>query len=160
MGLYIRSLLMFSAACFFLHLSLKFLKLPPFSTARLSFSHALAHSGRALRGLQVREEGLRGLFRGNGLNCVRVAPGKAIELCVFETVHAITGRADVAGGAAGALNTLATYPLEMLRTRVALDSTQARGGIITSLRRIARNEGPQVCVRVKPPTPKFFPEHD
>lgn len=94
-----------------------------------------------------REEGVKGLFRGNGLNCCRVAPGKAIELCTFETLRALTGRADIAGGAAGALNTLATYPLEVLRTRVALDPAQAKGGIVTALRRVSNTEGSKALYR-------------
>mmetsp|Transcript_12860 Transcript_12860/g.27137 ORF Transcript_12860/g.27137 Transcript_12860/m.27137 type:complete len:413 (-) Transcript_12860:396-1634(-) len=95
----------------------------------------------------VQAEGVKGLFRGNGLNCCRVAPGKAIELCAYETIKALTGRSDLAGGAAGALNTVATYPLEVLRTRVALDPAAGKGGLVHSLKRIARKEGKSTFYR-------------
>ena len=97
--------------------------------------------------LQVQAEGVKGLFRGNGLNCCRVAPGKAIELCTYETIKALTGRSDLAGGAAGALNTVATYPLEVLRTRVALSPAAGKGGVVQSLKRIARVEGKKTFYR-------------
>lgn len=95
----------------------------------------------------VKSEGVKGLFRGNALNCCRVAPGKAIELCAYETIKALTGRSDLAGGVAGALNTAATYPLEVLRTRVALDPAALNGGIVTSFKRIAKNEGRRTFYR-------------
>mmetsp|Transcript_10227 Transcript_10227/g.13957 ORF Transcript_10227/g.13957 Transcript_10227/m.13957 type:complete len:406 (+) Transcript_10227:168-1385(+) len=95
----------------------------------------------------VRKEGVKGLFRGNGLNCCRIGPSKAIELCVFETLNSLLGRADIAGGAAGAVSTLATYPLEVLRTRVALNPEYAKGGVLSALRRISRVEGKQVLYR-------------
>jgi solute carrier family 25 phosphate transporter 23/24/25/41 len=95
----------------------------------------------------VQSEGVKGLFRGNGLNCCRVAPGKAIELCAYETIKALTGRSDLAGGAAGALNTVATYPLEVLRTRVALNPAAGKGGLVRSLKRIARKEGKSTFYR-------------
>ena len=106
--------------------------------------------------LQFKEEGVKGLFRGNGLNCVRVAPGKAIELCTFETVRALTGRAEIAGGVAGALNTLATYPLEVLRTRCALDQRVAKGGIGRALKRITRKEGVSVSTFWLPCCPVYL----
>jgi len=95
----------------------------------------------------MKAEGVQGLFRGNALNCCRVAPGKAIELCAYETIKALTGRSDLAGGIAGALNTAATYPLEVLRTRVALDPLALKGGIVASMRRIAKTEGRKTFYR-------------
>jgi len=116
----------------------------PLDVAKLKFMLEKPGANRTVLTVLTRtfkEEGVKGLFRGNGLNCVRVAPGKAIELCTFETIRALTGRAEVAGGVAGALNTLATYPLEVLRTRCALDQKVAKGGIGLALKRIAHKEG-------------------
>ncbi|EFJ37138.1 hypothetical protein SELMODRAFT_23827, partial [Selaginella moellendorffii] len=76
-------------------------------------------------------DGWLGLFRGNGVNCIRVAPCKAIELCTFEVVKKMLSSqgnpfcgvaAPVAGGAAGMAGTLATYPLELIRTRISLQA--------------------------------------
>lgn len=124
----------------------------PLDVAKLKFMLEKPAQGANATVLNVlsrtfKEEGVKGLFRGNGLNCVRVAPGKAIELCTFETVRALTGRAEIAGGVAGALNTLATYPLEVLRTRCALDQRAAKGGIGRALKRIARKEGVSAVYR-------------
>lgn len=124
----------------------------PLDVAKLKFMLEKPVQGASLSVMGIlsrtfREDGVKGLFRGNGLNCCRVAPGKAIELCTFETVRALTGRADIAGGAAGALNTLATYPLEVLRTRVALDPSQGRGGLVKALRRVSRSEGSTALYR-------------
>ncbi|GAQ78624.1 mitochondrial substrate carrier family protein [Klebsormidium nitens] len=74
------------------------------------------------------EGGWKAFFRGNGINCLRVAPCKAIELCVFENLKRALSKdegslmsfvaAPVAGGAAGMMSTVATYPLELMRTRM------------------------------------------
>ncbi|KAH7300645.1 hypothetical protein KP509_24G073000 [Ceratopteris richardii] len=77
----------------------------------------------------VEQDGWKGLFRGNFVNCIRVAPSKAIELYVFETVRRALNKdghplkhfaATVAGGCAGMAGTIATYPLELIRTRLSV----------------------------------------
>ena len=52
------------------------------------------------RTTKVEKEGFKGLFNGNGLNVLRVAPAKAIELAVFESIYQFTG---------------ILYPLSLLR---------------------------------------------
>ena len=63
------------------------------------------------------------------MNCIRVAPSKAVELFVFETVkknfnkegHPLKNAASIfAGGAAGMAGTITTYPLELMRTRISV----------------------------------------
>ncbi|KAJ7518944.1 hypothetical protein O6H91_20G016400 [Diphasiastrum complanatum] len=90
-----------------------------------------------------------GQKRGNGVNCVRVAPCKAIELCVFEIVKRLLNKdgnplqnvaAPVAGGAAGMAGTLATYPLEVLRTRMAIQP-EHYNGMISAVTKVLREEG-------------------
>ncbi|KAJ7518942.1 hypothetical protein O6H91_20G016400 [Diphasiastrum complanatum] len=97
----------------------------------------------------MKEDGWKGLFRGNGVNCVRVAPCKAIELCVFEIVKRLLNKdgnplqnvaAPVAGGAAGMAGTLATYPLEVLRTRMAIQP-EHYNGMISAVTKVLREEG-------------------
>lgn len=97
----------------------------------------------------VEHDGWQGLFRGNLVNCIRVAPSKAIELCVFETVRRALNReghplrhaaATIAGGAAGMAGTFATYPLELLRTRLSVQP-ELYSSLSQAIRKIAQEEG-------------------
>jgi len=75
-----------------------------------------------------RAEGLRGLFKGNGANCLKVAPSRGTQFLVYEfvkrqlAVSAATGVALsagqrlVAGGIAGMVAALIVYPLEVIKT--------------------------------------------
>ncbi|XP_047331747.1 adenine nucleotide transporter BT1, chloroplastic/mitochondrial-like [Impatiens glandulifera] len=74
----------------------------------------------------VENEGWKGLFRGNLVNVIRVAPSKGIELLVYDTVkkHLMPEfplpASLVAGGIAGMSSTLCTYPLELIKTRLTV----------------------------------------
>jgi solute carrier family 25 phosphate transporter 23/24/25/41 len=92
----------------------------------------------------MKTEGWQGLFRGNGVNVIRVAPSKAIELFAYDTVktllapkpgepsHLIIPASTVAGATAGVCSTLCTYPLELLKTRLTIQVTfiQNQGGLL------------------------------
>ncbi|CAL9180724.1 unnamed protein product [Musa hybrid cultivar] len=77
-------------------------------------------------------EGWKGLFRGNFVNVIRVAPSKAIELFAYDTAKKALTPKDgelpklpipssvVAGAFAGVSSTLCTYPLELLKTRLTI----------------------------------------
>ncbi|XP_078428021.1 mitochondrial substrate carrier family protein [Wolffia australiana] len=78
-------------------------------------------------------EGWTGLFRGNLVNVLRVAPSRAIELFAFETGKKLLTPQPgeppktplppslVAGAMAGVCSTLCTYPLELLKTRLTIE---------------------------------------
>lgn len=80
----------------------------------------------------MEHEGWQGLFRGNGVNVIRVAPSKAIELFAYDTVKKfLTPRpgeppripfaiSPIAGATAGVCSTICTYPLELLKTRMTI----------------------------------------
>ncbi|XP_019188897.1 PREDICTED: adenine nucleotide transporter BT1, chloroplastic/mitochondrial [Ipomoea nil] len=77
-------------------------------------------------------EGWTGLFRGNLVNVIRVAPSKAIELFAYDTVNKNLSSKPgeqpklpipaslVAGACAGVSSTLVTYPLELVKTRLTI----------------------------------------
>ncbi|MCO5557028.1 hypothetical protein L7F22_010583 [Adiantum nelumboides] len=97
----------------------------------------------------LEQDGWQGLFRGNLVNCIRVAPSKAIELCVFETVRRVLNKeghplkhmaATIAGGAAGMAGTVATYPLELIRTRISVQP-ELYSSLSQAVRKIAQDEG-------------------
>jgi hypothetical protein len=74
-------------------------------------------------------EGVRGFYRGNAANVLRVIPVYALKfsgndffrslLSKEGTVPLTTPRLLAAGAGAGALQILATYPLDLLRTRMS-----------------------------------------
>lgn len=106
----------------------------------------------------MKTDGWKGLFRGNFVNVIRVAPSKAIELFAYDTVNkqlsAKPGEQPklpipaslVAGACAGVSSTLCTYPLELLKTRLTIQ----RGvydGLFDAFLKIVREEGPSELYR-------------
>ncbi|GAA0154865.1 mitochondrial carrier protein [Lithospermum erythrorhizon] len=98
-------------------------------------------------------EGWQGLFRGNFVNVIRVAPSKAIELFAYDTVNKKLSSkpgepskipippALVAGACAGVSSTLVTYPLELLKTRLTIERG-AYSSLLDAFVKILREGGP------------------
>ncbi|KAK9947594.1 hypothetical protein M0R45_003210 [Rubus argutus] len=59
-------------------------------------------------------DGWQGLYKGNLVNVIRVAPSKGIELFAYDMLHQLLG------AVAGFSSTLCTYPLELLKTRLTV----------------------------------------
>ncbi|XP_047151181.1 adenine nucleotide transporter BT1, chloroplastic/mitochondrial-like [Vigna umbellata] len=100
----------------------------------------------------MKTDGWKGLFRGNFVNVIRVAPSKAIELFVYDTVNKNLSPKPgeqpklaippslIAGACAGVSSTICTYPLELLKTRLTIQ----RGvyeGLLDAFLKIVREEG-------------------
>ncbi|KAK8657851.1 hypothetical protein V6N13_036070 [Hibiscus sabdariffa] len=79
----------------------------------------------------LKEDGVLGFFRGNGLNVVKVAPESAIKFYAYEMLKNVIGDSmgdksgDIgasgrllAGGAAGAVAQCAIYPMDLVKTRL------------------------------------------
>ncbi|KAJ4707913.1 adenine nucleotide transporter BT1, chloroplastic/mitochondrial-like [Melia azedarach] len=106
----------------------------------------------------MKTDGWKGLFRGNLVNVIRVAPSKAIELFAFDTVNKglSTNPGEepkipipaslVAGACAGVSSTLCTYPLELVKTRLTIQRG-AYKGILDAFIKIVREEGPAELYR-------------
>jgi len=98
-------------------------------------------------------DGWRGLFRGNFVNVIRVAPSKAIELFAYDTIKKVlTPNPDepmklpippslLAGACAGFTSTLCTYPLELLKTRITIQR-DVYNNLLDAMVKIVRDEGP------------------
>ncbi|GMM32747.1 Mrx21 protein [Saccharomycopsis crataegensis] len=85
-----------------------------------------------------KEEGAAGLFRGNGINCVRVFPYQAVQFVTFQylkteilthhndsTIDQLTTVERLGAGAiAGTISVLATYPMDLVRTRLSIQTAQ------------------------------------
>lgn len=106
---------------------------------RVCFSHILD------------EGGVRGLWRGNGMNIVKIVPESALKFTTYEKVkRLIKGDSEedlsiyeriCAGASAGALSQTVIYPLDVMKTRLALGKTGQYRGILRSCCKIYRSEG-------------------
>lgn len=85
-------------------------------------------------GQVYREEGTAGLFRGNGLNCIRIFPYSAVQFVVYEFCkrhffhvtepgQQLTNPQRLFSGAlCGGASVVATYPLDLVRTRLSVQT--------------------------------------
>ena len=101
-----------------------------------------------------KSDGLRGLFRGHSATLLRVFPYAGIKFLAYEQIRAAVipskqfetpGRRFASGSLAGVTSVFFTYPLEVIRVRMAFD-TKSHGR--TSLSRTCR----QIYYE-HPPTP-------
>ncbi|KAH6804761.1 Mitochondrial substrate carrier family protein [Perilla frutescens var. frutescens] len=100
----------------------------------------------------MKNEGWKGLFRGNFVNVIRVAPSKAIELFVYDTVNKNLSSKPgeqpklpfppslVAGACAGVSSTLVTYPLELVKTRLTIQR-EVYNGVFDAFVKILKEGG-------------------
>ncbi|XVF34377.1 hypothetical protein REPUB_Repub18cG0054200 [Reevesia pubescens] len=106
----------------------------------------------------MQTDGWKGLFRGNFVNVIRVAPSKAIELFAFDTVNKQLSPKPgeeskipippslIAGACAGVSSTLCTYPLELVKTRLTIEKNMY-DGILDAFLKILQKEGPAELYR-------------
>ncbi|KAK9477297.1 mitochondrial carrier domain-containing protein [Lipomyces japonicus] len=79
-----------------------------------------------------KEEGWRGFMRGNGLNCVRIVPYSAVQYSsytIYKDVVMEHGKTELdtprrlaAGAMAGITSVVVTYPLDIIRTRLSIQT--------------------------------------
>ena len=100
-----------------------------------------------------KEEGILGYWKGNIPQVIRVLPYSAIQLYSYEVfktflkgpnADSLSGsdvflRDVVAGGAAGMFSSWVTYPLDVMRLRLAVDSNVKNG--VQVLQKMIREEG-------------------
>lgn len=104
----------------------------------------------------VREEGVLALWRSNGVNCIRIVPVYALKFGLNDTFKELytqpgqdvsrglhTWQLVAAGGSAGAVQGSLTYPLDLVKTRLALakDMGVHYSGIGDCIRRTVAQEG-------------------
>lgn len=105
----------------------------------------------------LKEGGVYSLWRGNGINVMKIAPESALKFMAYEQAKAfIRGKSDkelklserfVAGSIAGAFSQTAIYPMEVLKTRLALRTTGQYTSIWDAARKIYRREGARTFYR-------------
>lgn len=99
----------------------------------------------------LKEGGVRSLWRGNGINVLKIAPESAIKFAAYEQVkRLIRGNEKrqmtiyerfAAGACAGGVSQTVIYPLEVLKTRLALRKTGQYAGILDAAKKIYFKEG-------------------
>ncbi|KAI8093736.1 mitochondrial carrier domain-containing protein [Halteromyces radiatus] len=82
------------------------------------------------------EEGMVGMMRGNGTNVLRIIPYSASQFAAYEYFKNLlmdkneteldTPRRLVSGALAGIVSVICTYPLDMVKTRLAIQSASLR----------------------------------
>ncbi|XP_071947833.1 mitochondrial adenyl nucleotide antiporter SLC25A24-like [Antedon mediterranea] len=97
-----------------------------------------------------REGGMLSFWRGNGINVLKIAPETALKFYAYERYKQMlhTEGTDiqihqrfVAGSLAGATAQTIIYPMEVLKTRLAIRKTGQYKGILDCARQVLRNEG-------------------
>uniref|UniRef100_A0A3B4YH47 Solute carrier family 25 member 25b n=1 Tax=Seriola lalandi dorsalis TaxID=1841481 RepID=A0A3B4YH47_SERLL len=98
----------------------------------------------------IREGGVRSLWRGNGINVIKIAPESAIKFMAYEQIKRLIGSNQetlgiaerlVAGSLAGVIAQSSIYPMEVLKTRLALRKTGQYSGILDCAKHIFQREG-------------------
>ena len=81
-----------------------------------------------------RKEGLYGMMKGNGVNIVRIAPFSAFEFFFYELYKNMLFSGDattspmaklVCGGLTGCTSSTLTYPLDLIRTKLSINVSDA-----------------------------------
>jgi len=99
-----------------------------------------------------KESGWRGFFRSNGANVLKIAPEMALKFWSFETMMDMFADKDgavttlsrlSAAGISGAFSHSFSYPLDVVKTRMAITSGKHAGysGITSTIRNIQATEG-------------------
>lgn len=97
------------------------------------------------------EGGFWSFWRGNGINVVKIAPESAIKFMAYEQCKRVIRGSNtrelsiyerfVAGSLAGGISQTVIYPLEVLKTRLALRKTGQYKGIVDAAKKIYKKEG-------------------
>ncbi|CAM8911007.1 unnamed protein product [Rhodiola kirilowii] len=130
--------------------------------------HNIKYNG-TIQGLKYiwRTEGFRGLFKGNGANCARIVPNSAVKFFSYEQAskgilymyRQQEGNEEAqltpllrlgAGACAGIIAMSATYPLDMVRGRLTVQTEKSPyqyRGMFHGLSTIIRQEGARSLYR-------------
>lgn len=137
------------------------------ATVNMCSTHASRPLFVELRALFA-EEGLRGFFKGNAANCLKVAPTKGIQFLAFEALKRLFFRLRdpaspnaklplspyerlAAGGLAGMAAATFCYPLEVAKTLLTAHPESYKG-VLSTMISVARQQGPRGLYRGLSPT--------
>ena len=115
----------------------------------------------AIRDIYV-STGVRGLFKGHSATLLRIFPYAGIKFLAYEQIRGriiknkaqeTPGRRFVSGSLAGMMSVFLTYPLEVIRVRLAFETKEeARSSLVTIVRKIYSEQAPRVSQPKNPIT--------
>lgn len=125
---------------------------------RLKMLYQINYKGAAkppsiITGLQliVKNDGFRGLFRGNFVNILKASPDSSIKLAIFEFLKTSLKKENelvlspsklfIAGSISGVISTFCVYPMDVVKTRIAASPTGTYSGIFDVIKKMSTNEG-------------------
>ena len=129
--------------------------LAPFERIKLEYqlNRSSLPFGRAVRKVFL-AEGVRGFWRGNGINLLRVCPYKAINFAAFDAYRGVAVALSpnapevnrvllaVAGACAGLTSVSTCFPMDVVRTRLLVAGGMAKyGGVRRCIARLHAKEG-------------------
>lgn len=99
-----------------------------------------------------KHEGMAGFFKGNGINIIRIVPFTAFEFFFYETFKVLlfpyvqqkdmTLKQKLMSGAlTGITASSLTYPLEVIKTQITVDTKHSHVSMYGMAKRIVQNEG-------------------
>ena len=98
----------------------------------------------------IKREGIRGLWVGNGVNCIKDGPRSGITFLAYERFKSMFlndpkkpnfSEKFMCGGLAGYTSMTLTYPLFVAQARIAVASKNTYTGLIDCLGKLMRQEG-------------------
>jgi len=112
-------------------------------------------------------EGIKGMFKGNAANCLKVAPSRGTQFLVYEfmkrqmvifgfgmgaAASLNAGARLLAGGIAGMVAAVIVYPLEVVKTMLTLYPEECGGSIPGAVQKVWNNGGLGALYRGLGPT--------
>lgn len=97
-----------------------------------------------------RDEGLKGFFKGNGTNILKVVPETALKMLTYDRIKELVCRNPqnpsvsdryFAGAVAGLFSQFLIYPLDFIKTKLALSEHLEYKGIVDVAKTVYRREG-------------------
>jgi len=102
------------------------------------------------------EGGVKSLWRGNGTNVLKIAPESAIKFAAYEQIKKLLTddprqisvvERFAAGSTAGAIAQTCIYPMEVIKTRLAVGKTGQYKGLLDCGLQIYRKSGPKALFK-------------
>ncbi|EGR32468.1 solute carrier family 25, putative [Ichthyophthirius multifiliis] len=96
------------------------------------------------------KQGIKGFFRGNGTNVIKIAPETAFQMLLYDKIKAIvsSGRSKqspfemfLSGSLAGISSTVLFFPIDIAKTKLALTDSSVYKGLFDCVQKINKQEG-------------------